>query len=68
MEKIIPQQGVEDFELEPGEEVELIKSEPNGLLTICTTDENRLIGTVPSAYLRHRDLVTDNLNSKSSII
>lgn len=63
IEKIVPQ-GAEEFELEPGEEVELTKNETNGLLTICTMDENRLIGTVPSGYLRPKEMVKDNLNSK----
>ncbi len=66
MERIVPQGG-EEFELEPGEEVELIKTEPNGLLTICTIDEHRFRGSVPPGYLRDKELVKDNMESMKQL-
>ena len=58
-------QGGEEFELEPGEEVELVKTESSGLLTVCTIDEHRFTGSVPPGYLRKRDSVMGkNMESK----
>ena len=61
-------EGGDDLQLQPGEEVELVRVESSGSFRVRTVDEHSIEGAVLPGFLRKRESVKgDKMESKNSI-